>query len=221
MTQRLVVIGGGGFGREVLELIEDVNLAAGPLTVEPKLEVVGVLDDGTPDVDLLTRLETRHLGGTDALRDLAADVAYVIAIGGCAPRRAIDEKCQSWGRTPLVLVHPTVVVGRRSVDLGPGTIVCANSTITTNVTLGRHVHVNPNCSIGHDSAIGDYVTLTPQVAVAGHVTIHDRVFVGTGARILPEVVLGQDALVGAGAVVTKDIAPGSTVFGVPARPRGQ
>ena len=214
MTQRLVVIGGGGFGREVLELIADINAA----TDSPTIEVVGVLDDGTPDTGLLAQLGTSHLGDTDALRDMEADIGYLIGIGACTARQAIDEKCRSWGRTTPVLVHPTAVIGRRSVELGPGTIVCANSTITSNVKLGRHVHVNPNSSIGHDATVGDYVTLTPQVAVAGHVTIRDRVFVGTGARVLPEVVIGEGVLVGAGAVVTKDIAPDLTVAGVPARP---
>ena len=213
MTRRLVVIGAGGFGREVLELIEDINDQT-----RNAYEVVGVLDDGSPDTELLARLGVRHLGPTSTLADLDPDVGYVIGIGGCAARRAIAEQCRAWGREPFTLVHPTAVIGRRSVEIGEGSIVCANSTITTNIRLGAHAQVNPNVSIGHDSVIGDHVTLTPQVAVAGNVTIHDDVFVGTGARIKPGVTIGRGVLVGAGAVVVNDVEPGLTVAGVPARP---
>ena len=209
-TKKLVVIGAGGFGREVLELIEDVNQQ------EYRYDVVGVLDDGSPDHALLDQLGVAHLGGTDVLKNFDPDVGYVIGIGGCAARRAIDQQCQEWGREAVTLVHPTAVIGRRSVELGAGTVVCANSTITTNVRLGRHVHVNPNVSIGHDSTVGDYTTLTPQVAVAGNVTIGAEVFAGTGARFRPSVRIADGVLVGAGAVVINDVTTG-TVAGVPAR----
>lgn len=112
---------------------------------------------------------------------MAPDVWHVMGIGACAPRHDIDRQCREWDRETRTLIHPSAVIGRRSVELGPGSVVCASSTITTNIRLGRHAHVNPNASIGHDSTVGDYVTLTPQVALAGHVTIGDRIFVGTGA----------------------------------------
>ena len=213
MTRRIVVIGGGGFGREVLELIEDINAATrSPWVVE------GVLDDGSPDVDLLARLGTTHLGAVETIRQLDDDVAHVIAVGGCAARAAIDARCVAWGREPATLVHPTAVVGRRSVEVGEGSILCAHSSATTNVRLGRHVHLNPHASIGHDVVVGDHTTLTPQAAVAGQVDLGARVFVGTGAVIGPGISVGDDVLVGAGAVVVRDVAPGRTVAGVPARP---
>jgi sugar O-acyltransferase (sialic acid O-acetyltransferase NeuD family) len=146
------------------------------------------------------------------------DVGYVIGIGAGAQRKAIDRAFQAGQRDAPTLIHPTAVIGRRSVELGPGSVVCANSTVTTNIRLGRHVHVNPNVSIGHDTTVGDYATLTPQVAVAGNVRIGAGAFIGTGARILPGVRVGEGAVVGAGAVVVRDVSPGQTVTGVPARP---
>lgn len=214
MSNRIVVLGAGGFGREVLELVHEVNEGG---RSEP-WDVVGVLDDGSPDARLLSRLGTTHLGPVRLLADLDHDVRHVIAVGGCAARAAIDAQCTTWGRAAATLVHPAAVVGR-TVEIGEGSVVCAFASATTNVRLGRHVHLNPHASIGHDTTVGAHTTLTPQAAVAGEVEIGDRVFVGTGAVIAPRVRVGDDVLVGAGAVVVRDVAPGTTVAGVPARPR--
>ena len=212
MTRRLVVIGAGGFGREVLELIEDINQEG---NTEP-MELVGVLDDAAPDEELLGRLGAVHLGPLGVLRNMPPDVTHVIAIGSCAAKRRVDESCRLWGRRAETLVHPTATIGRRSVEMGEGAIVCAHTTVTTNVRTGRHVHLNPGVTIGHDSVVGDHSTLTPQVAIAGHVRIDAEVFVGTGAVVRPGVHIAEGSLVGAGAVVVRNVLPGQTVVGVPA-----
>jgi acetyltransferase-like isoleucine patch superfamily enzyme len=91
--------------------------------------------------------------------------------------------------------------------------------LTTNIVAGRHLHVNLNATVGHDCVIGDFVTLAPGVSISGHVTIGDGVEFGTGAVVLPGVTIGDGAMVGAGAVVTRDVEPGVTVIGMPAKPR--
>lgn len=112
--------------------------------------------------------------------------------------------------------------------------------IGVNIHLGKHVRMNYDCVIldSADVTIGDYVMIGPKVSivtpnhtfpperrrsvatVARPVTICDDVWIGAGATILPGVTVGEGAIIGAGAVVTKDVPPGETWVGVPARPIG-
>ena len=216
MTERLVVVGGGGMGRCVLDVIEAVNdewLATG----SPRFEVVGVLDDGEPDASLLGAYDVKHLGPVAAIDDLPQDIGYVIGIGGTAAKRVIDERLSKTGRTSPVLIHPNAHLGR-NVELGPGVVICSHVSIENHVELRRHVHVNQNSTIGHDTIISDHCTISPLVAVSGNVSMKDSVFVGTGASIRQGVTLHRASVVGMGAAVIRDVLGRTTVVGVPALP---
>ena len=213
MTRRLVVIGAGGFGREVLDVIEAINDAGSA----EHLDVIGVLDDGDPATELLEPYGVAHLGPVSTLAELDAEVQYVIAVGHPASRRAIDEVAIRTGRDSPVLVHPAAWIGHRSVELGAGTVVCAHAAITNHVRLGRHVHLNLSTAIGHDAVVGNYVTLSPFVVISGGVVVEPEVFFGSGVSVNPGVRVGIGSVVGAGAAVIKDVEPGRTVVGVPAR----
>lgn len=213
---RLVVIGGGGFGREVLDVIEAIN-DEHSTTGSGKHEVVGVIDDDLAyDDSLLEPYGVPWLGGLEQLAKMPADVGYVIAVGNPTLRRDIDRQIQ--GRECPVLVHPSATIAR-NVTLGAGAVVCSHVSITNTIRLGRHVHVNLNCTIGHDATLGDYVTLSPLVAVSGGVTVGEAVFVGTGVSIGPRLTIGAEARIGAGAAVLRDVTPAATAVGVPAKER--
>lgn len=217
-TTPLVIIGAGGFGREVLDVLDAVKLHWG--TVENgDYEFVGFLDDGTPDLDLLSARGVDHLGSVAHLEDLPENVGYLIGIGDGAIRRQIDSYGQSLGRPSPTVVHPSATVGF-DVRFGPGTVVCSHVSLTNNIRVGRHVHLNLNSTVGHDAVLGDYVTVSPLVAVSGEVTIGDEVLLGTGAAINQRLNIGAAATVGAGAAVVKDIPAGTVAVGVPAKPRG-
>ena len=84
--------------------------------------------------------------------------------------------------------------------------------------MGPQCIVNINATVDHEGCLGKGVHIMPGATLAGCVTVGDFADIGSNATILPRLTIGEGATVGAGAVVTKDVAPGATVVGAPARP---
>lgn len=212
MTRPLVILGGGGHGREIAGIVADINRIA------PAFHLLGVLADGRWDAAALDALGLRRLGPVADLESM--DVDYVIGIGDGGARRRLDEFATGAGRRAASLMHPMATVGQR-VECGPGFIAFPGAHVTTEVTFGRHVHLNLNASVSHDCVVESYVTLSPGAVLAGRVRVGHASTVGMNASVLPDVTVGPDAMVGAGAVVVRDVLAGTVVAGVPARPLTQ
>lgn len=206
-VQSLVIVGAGGHGRETLDIIEALN------AVEPTYDVVGFVAE-VADRERLQRRGVPLLGDLDVLERL--DAWYALAIGMPWSRRPVAAKVEALGRRAATLIHPAATLGGDN-RLGEGVLLAAGSRVTTNVTLGRHTHLNVNAAVSHDCDVGDFVTLSPGALVNGNVTLEDEVFLGTGAIVVPGVRVGVRARIGAGAVVLSDVPPGVTAVGVPAR----
>jgi sugar O-acyltransferase (sialic acid O-acetyltransferase NeuD family) len=176
---------------------------------------LGFLDDGAPDAALLARLDAQHLGPVDHLSQLPG-ARYLIGVGEPKARQDLDARAEALGAEAITVIHRNASYS--DVEFGPGAVVTAGVRLTNNIRLGRHVHLNLNCTVGHDTVLGDYVTVNPLASISGNVNIGDRVNVGTGANIIQNVTIGDDVVIGAGAVVVTDVPAGITVVGVPARP---
>lgn len=195
----LVIVGAGGAGRGALDVVDQLRAAGVRWTF------LGFLDD-VPGPEVL--------GPVDDLRHLTAD-AYVIAIADPAVRSRLDLDSPS----PGILVAPTAALGRGTRP-GPGSVIRSNASLASRVRFGRHVYLNMNATVGHDAVLGDHVTVHPGANLGGAVVLEPGATIGAGAVVLPTVRIGRGATVGAGAVVVDDVAPGVTVVGVPATPRG-
>jgi len=207
MMSTLGIIGAGGHGREALMVALARN------RVDHRWREVAFIDDGPVDASRLARLDTSLIGDTDSTRP--ADMELVIAVGDPATRQEID--CRLGDETVFAeLIDPEARIGP-DVVLGDGFMAYPRAVVTTNVTIGRHTHVNCAAVVSHGCRIGDFVSLSPGVMINGEVEIGDGVFLGTGAIVLPGRHIGQGAVVGAGAVVIDDVAPRTTVVGTPAR----
>lgn len=207
-----MIVGAGGFGRETADVVEAIN------AVEPTWELVGFVDDAPSDANL-ERLRSRgyaFLGDSSWLIESSDAFHLVIGVGAPRARRLIAARIEGLAHRTATLVHPAATIGSQ-VSLGEGTVICAGARLTTNIDVGRHVHINPNVTIGHDTVLADFVSLNPASSISGDCMIGSGTLVGVGAVVLNQLHIGDDVTIGGSACVVRDVAADATVKGVPAR----
>lgn len=142
---------------------------------------------------------------------------WVMVSGTVHPqRRGMVTRLAEAGFMSVTLVHPEAWV-HPTAEVLSGSFINAGAMVDLRAWVNYHVVVNRGALIGHDVILGNYCTIGPGANLAGGVEVAEGAFVGMGAKILEGRFIGAGAIVGAGAVVTRDVAPGATVMGVPAR----
>lgn len=204
----IVIIGAGGFGRELAWLIEDIN------KVTNVWNIIGFVDDNE-EIQNTEINGYKVVGNIEWLKKQKINV--VCAIGDPIIKKVVMEKLVDSNNIYPVLIHPSVIYSRQ-VTFGEGTIICAANIITTNIEIGKHVIINLDCTIGHDAVLGNYTTVLPSVNVSGFVETGECVSIGTGTAVIQGVKIGENSVIGAGAVVVKNIPANCTAVGAPAKP---
>jgi sugar O-acyltransferase (sialic acid O-acetyltransferase NeuD family) len=205
--KNLVIIGAGGFGREMFAAARE---AVGFGT---EFTVAGFLDDNSKALD-----------GFDSYPPVLASLAdyaikendvFITALGSVGTRKKCVQAIEARGGRFISIIHRTATVGP-NVEIGEGSFLAPNTTLTADVKIGRHSCVFHNSSIGHDSILGDFTHVYAQCAIGGAVVMEDSSVVYPGAVVTPRRRIGTGAVVGALSAVFTDVPDNVTVYGNPA-----
>lgn len=207
-NKTLVIVGAGGFGREMESWIFQSNLAK-------KYKIIGYLDDNPSALDNfesdLKIIDTISLASLQKAKNV-----FVAISNKEVKKRIFDYYINNGGFNIINFFHASSLRGKFS-KLGLGFIATPNVIISCNTIIGDGVFVNSGSQIGHDVKIGNYVSIMANVDIGGGAIIGDNVFIGSGATILPGVKISANIKVGAGAIVLRNLKKEGTYFGNPAK----
>jgi sugar O-acyltransferase (sialic acid O-acetyltransferase NeuD family) len=206
----IVILGAGGHGREVAEVLRDRKQA------EPSVEVLGYVDDNRA-------LRGKQLNGLPVLGDWSwfdgvdrSEIEVVCAAGTPSVLRSLADRAGRLGLSFARVISPRAYVAPTAV-LGAGVTLFAHAVVQPDVRLGDHCILNLAATVSHDSVVGACTNINPGAHLAGNVVVGEGCYIGMGANVIQGRTVGAGAVIGAGAVVVADVPPAVTAVGVPAR----
>ena len=202
----LVIYGTGGHG----EVVADAAEAAGHT-------LLGFLDDD-PQAESPPGRPGHRQGPLEEDDPRLRHAAFIVAIGDNAARRRVQRRLLGEGRTLINVLHPTATISPYA-SLGRGVFVAAHAVVQAGARVADACLINTAAVVEHHNRLAEAVHLGPGAVLGGGVHVGEATLVGLGARVLPRVAIGRDCIIAAGAVVTRRVLDGTTVMGVPARPR--
>lgn len=209
--RNIVIIGAGGYGREVACLIRQIN------ELSPTWNLIGFYDD---DVSLHGTKNPygKVLGGIDELNSVEELLSAVIAIGSPTVNSNIARRITNPNVDFPNIISPSVFfLDKESVTMGKGNVIGTNCFVSCNVHIGDFNIFNGYIPIGHDVTVGNFNVVMPSCNISGGVVIGHRNFMGVQSVILQNLHIGNDTRIGAASVVIRNTKDGFLYLGNPAR----
>ncbi len=209
MDKKLVLVGGGGHCKSVIDSLSEKN----------EYSEIVITDYSLPEGTIVNGCKV--VGNDDCLPDLknnGFDYAFITmgSVGKPNVRASLVEEIEKLGFLSPIIIDSTAVIAD-DVHIGHGTFIGKNATINTGVSIGSHCIINTGCIIEHESVIGDKCHIATGAILCGGVHVGNDSFVGAGSTVIQGHMIGENATIGAETVVTKDIPAWTTAVGIPAK----
>jgi sugar O-acyltransferase (sialic acid O-acetyltransferase NeuD family) len=193
MLKEKVIIGAGGFAREIRAHVKNKNIK------------FFVSDEYYKEND-----ENIHpLSSFDPNKYTA-----IIGVGDPNSKKILIDQLPT-NTNFWTYISPNAKIIDDNIEIGEGSFICDGVIITTNVKLGKHVQLNLSTTVGHDTIIGDFFTSAPCVNISGNVLIGDFVYIGTNSVIKEKITITDDVIIGLNCGVVSNIVEKGVYVGTP------
>jgi len=209
MKPKLLLIGAGGHGKVVLDLLLHVQeySIAGIIDLRERVgdKVLGVSVVGTDkDLPQFFRNGIKHC------------FISVGSVGDPGVRIKLYDLARKTGFKFPNLIHPSAYISPRAL-LGEGNYIGPGVTINVNAKISDHCIINTGAIIEHDCQVGDFVHIASGAVLSGGVSVGDHSHVGAGSVVIQNLKIGAKTMIGAGSIVTKNIRAGVIAYGNPCK----
>lgn len=205
MNKPLILVGGGGHCKSVIEAAESAGY-----------DILGVLD--MPEVVGKDILSTKVIGTDDDIPAYVDKAEFVITVGfikNPTIRIKLYDKIKEVGGKLATVVASTAYVSKYA-ELGEGTVVLHQAFVNAGAIVGKNVILNTATNIEHDVVIGDHCHISTGTMVNGECKVGNRCFIGSQSVLANCISVGDDIIVGAGSLVRKSIKEKGIYSGNPA-----
>ena len=210
LRKRILVIGGGGHAKVVLDALRGRSY-----------DIVGILESNKDKIGSCVCGVPIIGTDEDAVRYFEEGVTHAVVaighLGNGAARMHCIQHLQEIGFQMDPIVHKKAIVSPYAT-IGDGTVVLAGAIVNAGSCIGNHCIINTGAIIEHDVIVGENVHVAPRATISGGSIIGDGTLIGMGSCVIQGRVIGRNCIVGAGSVVIRDVANGTTVIGVPSKP---
>jgi len=209
MSKKLLLIGGGGHCKTVIEAIESQSCY-------DEIGIIDVYENVGKQI-----LNCKIVGTDQELSRFFNDgfkEAFVAmgSIGNPYKRIGLYQQLKELGFVLPTISHRSANISQYA-RVSEGTLIAKNVIINADTIIGKCAILNTGCIVEHDCVIGDFAHIAPGSVISGIVNIGKETHVGAGSIVRQNTVIGDQTIIGIGSVVLEDVQSHSIAFGNPCR----
>ena len=206
MGKKLLLIGGGGHCRSVLDSILTLKIYDAIGIVDYSDEPVNGISVVGKDEDLPHLKES---GWTDAF-------ITVGSVGNTDLRRRLYKIVKDEGFIIPSVIDPSAIIAKDAV-INEGCFIGKGAIVNAGSKIGKTAIINTGAIIEHDCFVGDFAHISPGTVLCGQVVVGNDSHIGAGSVVRQQIEIGENALVGAGSVVVQNIPACVKAYGNPCK----